>query len=299
MMLMDGQSNNGAILAIGALVSLIGIYAVRAYPCGEKNREPVVDSFASHVCEHDGAGLVELSEGTLWHVTVQFKGYGPPWRRMIVFRPPKTSKLILISPSAVTEDVMSKIEELGEVGVLVIPNSYHRADAAVFKSRYPDAKVACPPAWVRKAVSEVVPVDMDARELSKIYPESIKVIRIGGQCDPKEEEGDYEYAFELRCKDGSWAYSVTDGLFNFTEKNFMNWLLGCTGIEQANGCCTPRMGRISKFLVHSKEECARFYRQMSERKDVSMILMAHGDVYVGDTTKPFQDIANDIFPETS
>jgi hypothetical protein len=70
----------------------------------------------------------------------------------------------------------------------------------------------------------VVPIDMDSREFAKMYPESIKVVRIGGLCDPKEPEGDFEYAFEFRCKDGSWAYAVTDGLFNFPENSFMNWV---------------------------------------------------------------------------
>jgi hypothetical protein len=225
------NSKSGTVYAIGAL-TLMGLVGIRTYRSGEKStsnesREP--DSFASHVCEHDGAGLVELSEGTLWHVTTKFKGTGPPWRRMIVFRPPKTSSLILLSPTAVTDDVMSEIQKLGNVEILVIPNSYHRADAAVFKTRYPGAKVASPPAWVRKAVSEVVPVDMDSRELAKMYPESVKVVRIGGLCDPKEPEGDFEYAFEFRCKDGSWAFVVTDGLFNFPENSFMNWVFGCKG----------------------------------------------------------------------
>jgi hypothetical protein len=44
---------------------------------------------------------------------------------MIVFRSQKTSSLILLSPTAVTDDVMSEIEKLGNVEILVIPNSYH------------------------------------------------------------------------------------------------------------------------------------------------------------------------------
>lgn len=72
----------------------------------------------------------------------------------------------------------------------------------------------------------------------------------------------------------------------------------CIRLEQTDGCCTPRVGRIGKFMMHSKKQCAEFYRQLSNRNDVSMILMAHGDVYVGDTTKPFQDIADDLCPQT-
>lgn len=227
---MDSLQISGRAVAIAGAVGALTLGMIRTYRSSETSgEEKYQDSFAAHVCEHDGAGLVQLSEGTIWHVTSKFKGNGPPWRRMIVFRPPNTNTLILISPTAVTEDVMSEIEELGNVEILVIPNSYHRADAAVFKSRYPSARVASPPAWVRKAVSEVVSVNMDSRELAKMYPESIKVVRIGGLCDPNESEGDFEYAVELRCSDGSWAYAVTDGLFNFPENNFMNWAFGCRG----------------------------------------------------------------------
>jgi hypothetical protein len=33
---------------------------------------------------------------------------------------------------------------------------------------------------------------------------------------------------------------------------------------------------------------------MATRDDISMILMAHGDVYNGDTKKAFEAIANDL-----
>jgi hypothetical protein len=147
---------------------------------------------------------------------------------MIVYRPAKTKSIILLSPSAVTEDVMSEIEKLGSVDYLIIPNAYHRTDAAVFKKRYPSAKVACPSGWARDAISDVVNVDMDARELSQLFQESLRVLHVGGQVE-KESDGVFEYAYEFRCNDGSWAYVVTDGLFHFTESSFMNWIFGSRG----------------------------------------------------------------------
>lgn len=287
------------------LVGLAGRAIASPTTCSSSSEESST-TFESHICDHDGNGLVELSKGTLWHVTAKFHGNGPHWRRMIIYRPPRTESLVVLSPTAVPNYVMSEIERLGRIDYLIVPNSYHRTDAAVFKGRYPSAKVASPPGWVRKAVSEIVPVDLDSRELAHIFKESIKVVRIGGLCDPKESEGDFEYAYEFRCSSGSsstnnnmesWAYAVTDGLFNFTEKTFANWLFGCRGIEQPDGSTTPKVGRIGKFMMHSKGQCAEFYREMSKRDDVSMILMAHGDVFIGDTKKAFADIASDLVGE--
>eukprot|EP00971_Amphidinium_carterae_P254900 5060061-Amphidinium_carterae.1 len=56
-----------------------------------KRAKHAADTFDSHITKHDGKGLVELSPGRLWHVTSQFCGCGPPWRRMIVYRPPSAN----------------------------------------------------------------------------------------------------------------------------------------------------------------------------------------------------------------
>ena len=258
------------------------------------------DTFESHVTAHDGNGLVNLSPDRLWHVTAKFHGNGPPWRRMIVYRPPSSKSLILLSLTAVPDDVMDEIDHLGDVAVLIIPNSYHRTDASVFKRRYPNAKVACPPGWVRKGVAEVVDVDMDARDLQEMYKDSVHVIRIGGLCDQKESEGDFEYGYEFQCSDATYAYAVTDTLFNHSEGGFMNWVFGSRGIVQSDGCSTtPRVGRVSKWFMHSRSECAAFYRRMSERDDISMILMAHGNVFIEGQErekiqKAFLSIAADV-----
>jgi hypothetical protein len=58
---------------------------------------------------------------------------------------------------------MSTIEQLGRPEVMIVPNSWHRADAAVFKERYPNLKVVCPKAAMDK-VNEKVKVDISAEE---------------------------------------------------------------------------------------------------------------------------------------
>lgn len=294
---MDGS--NMSKYAIGGVV-LMGISLITKAMMERKNKfkdhEPEHhDSFESHICQDDGNGLVELSKDRLWHVTATFQGNGPPMRRMIIYKPNKTQSLLLVSPTAVPEAIMQQIEALGSIDYLIIPNAYHRADAAVYHKRYPKAKVATLPDWVRTKVSEVVPVDMDVRELATTFSGSVKVRRIEGMGDPAKEEGDFEYAYEFRlCDESSWAFCVTDALFNFQDKSTANWIFGTRGIVQPNGCCTPIMGRISKFMAFDKKLVKEFYQGLAQRDDLKMILMAHGDVFVGDTKKAFRDIANDF-----
>mmetsp|Transcript_17657 Transcript_17657/g.30435 ORF Transcript_17657/g.30435 Transcript_17657/m.30435 type:complete len:301 (-) Transcript_17657:195-1097(-) len=297
------MASRASYLAIGSVAIVIGSIAVRrlkkkvkvANSATSTSQTKSEDTFESHVCKHDGNGLVALCPSTLWHVTAKFKGNGPPWRRMIIYRPSGTQSLILLSPTAVPEDVMAAIDKLGAVSILLVPNSYHRTDVAVFKQRYPEAKVACPPGWVRKAVSEVVEVDMDARELTATFQDAVKVIRIGGLCNPNESEGDFEYGYEFRLSNETWAYAVTDTLFNCPEKGFLNWALCTRGLEHPDGHRTPRVGRISKLFMNSRANCAEFYRGMGQRDDVSMILLAHGDNLVGAGVKQaFLDVAADL-----
>ena len=197
-------SKSTVFFAVGGVALALGV-ALRGRGKQKELKDDAEDTFEKHICEHDGNGLVALHPDSLWHVNATFKGNGPPWRRMLVYRPTGTKSLILLSPTAVPFDTMAAIEELGTVEVLIIPNSYHRADAAVFKKRYPNAKVACPPGWVRKGVSEVVPVDMDSRELEEKFKGFIKVVRIGGLCDHSKPDGDFAYAYEFHLSDGMWA----------------------------------------------------------------------------------------------
>jgi hypothetical protein len=86
---MDASKYNSAIVAIGLVAAFSVVAGIKGYYRGNGAKSVAMsndnskadddETFQSHVCDHDGAGLVELSEGTLWHVTVKFNGNGPPW----------------------------------------------------------------------------------------------------------------------------------------------------------------------------------------------------------------------------
>jgi hypothetical protein len=45
--------------------------------------------------------------------------------------------LVIFSAIALKETAMQQVEALGQPRYLIVPNAFHRQDAAVWKSRYP------------------------------------------------------------------------------------------------------------------------------------------------------------------
>ena len=127
-------------------------------------------------------------------------------RRMVVFRPPGTRDLIIHSCIAVDEATLSAIVGHGKPTVLIVPNSFHRSDAAVWKARFPQLVVACP-AGSRDAVAKIVAVDMDAIALPQRYPHLIHAYSLPGVTARGKQP--FELVFEFAVSPvpaaGRWA----------------------------------------------------------------------------------------------
>jgi len=87
---------------------------------------------------------------------------------------------------------MSRIEGLGPVRFLIVPNQGHRLDLAAWKDRYPGALVIAPPS-AAQAVGEAAPVDAsndiicDGRLFKRHPPSSVcyrRYSRRGFACKP-------------------------------------------------------------------------------------------------------------------
>src|SRR3954447_8077486 len=64
----------------------------------------------------------------------------------------------VFSPVALHEPAMREIEQLGTPAILIVTNGFHRVDSRIWKQRYPDMKVICPPG-ARSRVEKAVTVD--------------------------------------------------------------------------------------------------------------------------------------------
>src|SRR5690606_37430310 len=83
-------------------------------------------------------------------------------RRMVVARRIDGS-LVLHNGVALAEPAMAELDALGPVSTLIVPNGFHRLDAARFRARYPQARVLCP-RGARARVSKTVAVDGDYQD---------------------------------------------------------------------------------------------------------------------------------------
>jgi len=78
-------------------------------------------------------------------------------RRMTVIRLTH-GDLAVWSAISLDEPEMARLEALGPVTFLIVPNAGHRLDLKAWKKRYPQARVVAP-AGAAKDVAEVAPVD--------------------------------------------------------------------------------------------------------------------------------------------
>lgn len=64
-------------------------------------------------------------------------------------------RLVIHNAIAMEDPAMAELDRFGEVGFVIVPNGYHRIDAARFAARYPGAKILCPPEARKKVEAKV------------------------------------------------------------------------------------------------------------------------------------------------
>jgi hypothetical protein len=99
---------------------------------------------------------IEKLEDNLWRVSGKMPD-GKTQRSMVVARM-KDGALVIHNAIALDDAEMKELEAFGTPKVLVVPNGFHRQDAAIYKQRYAGLRVVCP-AGARKRVQQIVPVD--------------------------------------------------------------------------------------------------------------------------------------------
>jgi hypothetical protein len=174
-------------------------------------------------------------------------------------------RLAVFSPIALQEPAMKRIEELGSVAFIIVPNGYHRLDAGPWKKRYPGARVLCPPG-AKKRVAEAVEVDATA---DMLRDKAVRFATVAGT-------GEAESALVVRRESGT-TLIVNDIIANVRHPrglgaHIMARLFGF-------GVHGPQMPReVRHLFLKDKRALAERLRQWAAMPDLKRIIPSHGDI---------------------
>ena len=174
-------------------------------------------------------------------------------------------RVAVFSPVPLREPQMRRIEQLGRVAFLIIPNGFHRLDAGPWKARYPEAKVLCPPG-AKKRVGEAVSVDATTDMLRDANTDFL--VAAGTR--------EMESALMVRRESGV-TLLLNDIVSNVRHPkglgaNVMARLFGF-GVKR------PQMAREVKWLlVRDKPALAAQLREWAALPDLIRVIPSHGEI---------------------
>lgn len=185
-----------------------------------------------------------------------------PLRRVMTIARRRDGALVIHNGIALEEASMARIEALGQPTYLVVPNGYHRIDAAAYKLRYPQIRVVCP-AGARRKVATVVEVDLDYHA----WPDDLDVT-----LRHAKGVGEAEGVMLVHHGDGA-SLVVNDLIFNMPHvPGFTGWVL--RHVTKSSG--GPRVSRVSRwFLVKDRQAFAEDLRALAETPGLRRVIVSH------------------------
>jgi hypothetical protein len=180
------------------------------------------------------------------------------------------------------EPEMAKLEALGPVRVLIVPNQGHRLDVAAWQARYPDAVVVAPPG-AEAAVGEAATVG--ATDAAPLADPSLELGLVAGTRFPE---------FYLRVeRPAGWTLVLNDVLSRIAHPPGVSaWLLARLfgfGVDR------PRTARLvrRKYLV-DEAALARQFRDWAALPGLRRIVTSHVDVIETDPGAALARAADDL-----
>jgi hypothetical protein len=197
---------------------------------------------------------VEKLAPNLWRVSGMM---GKTQRQMVVAKM-ADGRLFIHNAIALDDAEMAELEAWGDPGVIFVPNGFHRMDAAIWKQRYPKAKVIAP-GGSKKRIDKVVPVE----GLTEAAPSDATV-----KLSPLEGcpiEGVLEVT-----SDSGVTLTFCDAVLNMPKLGFpMNMMLGPTGTISA-----PRVIRL--MGIKDKNAFAGHLERLAATPRLERLTFGHG-----------------------
>jgi len=238
-------------------------------------------------------GPLEPLAENLWRVEGEIPGMQLR-RTMVVVRLP-SGHLLLHSAIAMDEAGMEQLESFGRPAWLVVPNGWHRMDAARYKARYPDLRVVCP-RGSRKRVERVVAVDAtygslrgssgDDEGSSHALVDDDDTVRFEYFGDKGQMEG----VMLVRSDDGCTAV-FGDLLFNVPHQpGFFWWFYGRV-MGSTGGPKVTLLGRLFLVMGRARKAYRSWLERTAEVEAPVRLVPGHGEVVVDDAAGVLRMVA--------
>jgi hypothetical protein len=180
-------------------------------------------------------------------------------RNMTIYRL-GDGRLLLYSVIAMHDEGMRALEALGTPAIMVMPHDRHQMDAPFYKARYPSLRVLAP----EPSVPRRVPVDGGLEELSAFH---IHAGLLPGASY-------HEAVLELPIETGV-ALCTTELLGNTSSlRGWFAVLMKVFG-PPGGGFGVSRAVRFREVV--DRKQVRAWLLGLSEREDVKMILLGHGE----------------------
>ena len=206
------------------------------------------------VLEH---GLIEKLSGKVWSVSGTMPG-GTVQRRMAVVKL-DGDRLLIHNAIALRDTEMAELEAWGKPTYLLVPNSFHRQDAWIWKQRYPSIKVLCPEGCAKKVAAEVA---VEGHYAEHLDDPSVQLFHWRGS---KNREG----AVMVR-EAGRATLIANDLVLNVPKQGgIMGMLLAPTG--------TPSVPRVSRWmLLQDQNSFKQHLLDIAGTQGLERVLVGHG-----------------------
>jgi hypothetical protein len=187
-------------------------------------------------------------------------------RTMVVYRK-SNGGLIVHSGVVIDDEALSEMLSWGRIDTLIVPNPWHRLDAAAYREKFPNIQIVAPRAAMAK-VAEKVAVDGAAEDLL-----------IGTGFEPWNIEGIKATELCYRVDLGKGHGLVfTDALMNLSHlKGLEGWILRLVGSTGFFGMTA--IGRL--ILLKERKAFKQWLLTESQSPGLRLVAVAHGAPILG------------------
>lgn len=212
---------------------------------------------------------IEKLADNLWRVTGKM---GDVQRQMVLARM-RDGRVLVYNAIALDDPRMKELDAWGKPSVLVVPNAFHRQDAAIWKQRFPSSIVVAPTAG-RKAVGKVVAVDAIGGDAP--HDDDVRPFELDGCLK--------ETCLEIR-SGGEVTLVFSDTIMNIPKRGgFWGFMMAPTGEVSS-----PRFARM--FMMKDKRAAAAHLEKLASTPGLKRILFGHGQPITDDAPGALRKVA--------